>query len=501
MPRESNMMRKPLSALLLGLLTGCSLIPAYHRPAAPIASTWPASASTGPNGPAAADIGWRQFFADPALQSLITLGLQNNRDLRVAVLNVEQAQAQYASDRAGLFPMVDATGTLTRQHIPSDVAGFSSPENIQEYSLGAGSVSWELDLFGKIRSQAKAAEETYLSNADTALSTQISLVAEIASNYYAWLADRESLRVSQDTATAQAHSLELTQMELSHGTATAQDVAQAQSALYTAQAAVSAYQRQVSADMDQLVLLAGTPLPGTLLTQMNAVPGLNAEPPLPKLPAGLPSDLLTRRPDIRAAEHQLMAANANVGAARAAFFPSITLTANGGAASTKLNNLFTAGSGAWLFEPSISVPIFAAGQNFANLDIAKIEKQTQVANYQKVIQSAFHDTADALNARETYVTQVQAETQLVAADSTYYKLANMRFQGGIDSYLNVLVAQDLLLKARLSLIALKLAARQNDITLYKALGGGWEENSTPAATPAAQQMQQPSAKPVKLAPG
>lgn len=491
-------MRKPLSALLLGLLTSCSLIPAYHRPAAPIASTWPASASTGPSGPAAADIGWRQFFTDPALQSLIALGLENNRNLRVAVLNVEQAQAQYASDRAGLFPMVDATGTLTRAQTSS---GLGTPENIDEYSLGAGTVSWELDLFGKIRSQAKAQEETYLSKADTALSAQISLVAEIASNYYAWLADRESLRVAQDTATAQAHSLQLTQMELNHGTATAQDVAQAQSALYTAQASVSAYQRQVSADMDELVLLAGTPLPGTLLDQMNAVSGLDAEPPLPKLPAGLPSGLLTRRPDIRAAEHLLMAANANVGAARAAFFPSITLTANGGVASTGLNNLFADGSGAWLFEPSISVPIFAAGQNFANLDIAKIEKQTDIANYQQVIQSAFHDTADALNARETYVTQVRAETNLVAADSTYYKLANMRFQGGIDSYLNVLVAQDLLLKARLSLIALKLAERQNDITLYKALGGGWEENSTPAATPATQQTQQPSAQPMQLAPG
>jgi outer membrane protein, multidrug efflux system len=338
-------MRKFSSALALALLTGCSLIPAYQRPAAPIAPQWPVS---GPavSGPAAADIGWHSFFADPALQDLIALSLANNRDLRIAALNVQEAEAQYASERANLFPMVDVTASLQRQRIPASVSGFGAPENIREYSLGAGAVSWELDLFGKIRSQAKAAEENYLSDADTQLATQITLVAQISSTYYEWLADREALQVATDAATAEAGSLKLTQMQLDHGETTAIDVAQAQVALNTAQAAAAAYTRQVSQDMDELVLVAGTPLPDDLLTRMNAVPSLDAEAALPDLPAGLPSDLLERRPDIRATEQQLLAANANVGAARAAFFPTITLTANGGVASAGLNQLFSAGQGA-----------------------------------------------------------------------------------------------------------------------------------------------------------
>jgi multidrug efflux system outer membrane protein len=258
------------------------------------------------------------------------------------------------------------------------------------------------------------------------------------------------------------------------------DVAQAQITLNTAQANVAFYTRLVAEDMDELVLLAGAAIPDALLAQMNAVPGLDASPKLPYLPAGLPSDLLERRPDIRAAEHQLLAANANIGAARAAFFPSVTLTASGQTASPGLSNLFGMGSGAWLFEPTISVPIFAAGANFANLDIAKLEKRIEIANYEKTVQSAFHDVSDALNARGTYVAQVQAEQNLVDADNRYYQLADMRFEAGVDNYLNVLLAENALFGARLSLVSLKLAAQQNSITLYMALGGGWQETSAPA---------------------
>ena len=352
--------------------------------------------------------------------------------------------------------------------------------NYRDYSLGAGAVSWELDLFGKIRSQAKAAHETYLSDADMALSAQIALVAEVSSEYYTWLADRESLQISEDTAAAQAHSLQLTQMAAAHGIDTAMDVAQAQTTLDTAQAMVALYTRQVAEDMDELVLLAGTPIPNELLAQMNAVAGLDASPELPDVPAGLPSDLLERRPDIRAAEHVLLSANANIGAARAAFFPSITITANGGTASSGLNHLFGPGQMAWLFNPSLNVPIFAAGQNIANLDMAKVEKKIEIADYEQAIQSAFHDVADALNARGTYVAQVQAEQNLVDADSRYYQLADMRFTAGVDNYLNVLVAENALFSARLTLVSLKLAAQQNSLTLYKALGGGWHETSAPA---------------------
>jgi outer membrane protein, multidrug efflux system len=468
------------SATLLGLLSGCSLIPAYQRPALPVSPEWPASAGPTGSGPAAADIGWRNFFGDPALQGLIALSLANNRNLRVATLNVQEAQAQYRVDRANLFPAVDATAGREVYHTPADVMGTGTAINYREYSLGVGAVSWELDLFGKIRSQAKAAHETYLSDADMALSTQIALVAEVSSEYYAWLADRESLQISEDTAAAQAHSLQLTQMAAARGIDTAMDVAQAQTTLDTAEANVALYTRQVAEDMDELVLLAGAPIPKGLLAQMNAVPGLDASPALPNVPAGLPSDLLERRPDIRAAEHALLAANANIGAARAAFFPSITITANGGTASSGLNHLFGPGQAAWLFNPQLNVPIFAAGQNIANLDIAKVEKRIEIASYEKAIQSAFHDVADALNARATYVAQVQAEQNLVDADSRYYQLADMRFRGGVDNYLNVLVAENALFNARLSLVSLKLAAQQNSITLYEALGGGWQERSGPA---------------------
>lgn len=464
-------MRAGLALLLAALLGGCTLIPAYHRPPLPVSNTWPAT--TPATGTPAADIGWRDMFKDPALQGLISLGLANNRDLRVAVLDVEQAEAQYRIDRASLLPTINGTASAEAEGIPADLSTSGSAGNFHLYSLGAGAVSWELDLFGAIRSKAAAARQSYLGAADTALSARISLVAEIASAYETWLADRESLSIATETAAADAKSVQLTKDELTHGETTALAVAQAEIAYDAALTSVSEYQRLTAEDMDELVLLAGAPIPAGLLQQMQAVSGLNAEPPIPDVPAGLPSDLLTRRPDIRAAEHALLAANANIGAARAAFFPSISLTASGGTESSSLSNLFGPGQGTWLFEPQITVPIFTAGSNLANLDLAKIEKNIEIANYEKSIQSAFHDVADALNARETYVTELQAQENLVAADTRYQDLAEMRFTTGIDSYLNLLVAQTSLLNARLTLVTLQLAARQNAITLYKALGGGW----------------------------
>jgi outer membrane protein, multidrug efflux system len=480
-------MRALATSTLLLTLTGCSLIPAYYRPALPVSEDWPTgpaspNATAGKGGPAAADIGWRDFFADPVLQELVAEALLNNRDLRTAVLNVIEAQAQYRVDWANLFPAIDATASYEQSRTPGDVFGssdtFGSSEKIKEFSLGAGTVSWELDLFGRIRSQARTAREEYLSDADTQLSAQISLVAEVGSAYFTWLADRQALAVSQATAKIQGDSLRLTELQLKHGDETALDVAQAETTLDTAETNVAQFTREVAQDMDELVLLVGAPLPEALITQMNAKTGLDSEPRFLNLPAGLPADLLERRPDIRAAEHTLLAANANIGAARAAFFPEITLTANGGVASSGLNNLFAGGQGSWLLEPSISVPIFTAGQNFANLDIAKVEKRIEIANYEKTIQSAFHDVSDALAARSTYVDQVAAQQSLVDADARFYQLAVMRFRAGIDNYLNVLVAENSLFSDRLAFISLQLAAMQNSITLYKALGGGWQENST-----------------------
>lgn len=483
---------KPVSALMLGLLSGCSLIPAYHRPALPVQNAYPVAG--GGAGPAAADLGWKDFFKDPALQQLISLSLANNRNFRETALNVQQAQAQYRVDRASLFPTIEGDAYQTVTHTPANLSSAGRAITSHEYSLGAQAVSWEIDLFGKLRATAKSAHETFLSDLDTALSTQISLVAQVASEYDTWLADRQSLRISQNTAAADQKSLSLVQLELDNGTVTAQDLAQAQITYDTAAASVAQYQRQVAQDMDELVLLAGAPIPPALLAQMNAVDGLDAEAKLPHVPAGLPSDLLTRRPDIRAAEHELLAANANIGAARAAFFPSISLTASGGVASNSLSSLFSGGQTSWSFQPQITIPIFTAGANIANLDIAKVEKKIQIATYEATIQSAFHDVSDALNGRETYVDQVKYEQDLVNADQRYYTLAQMRFKAGIDTYLNVLVAQNDLLSAQLNLVALQLAQRQNEITLYKALGGGWEANSTPGTQPVPATM--PAAQPV-----
>ncbi|PNG26230.1 hypothetical protein CR492_08880 [Methylocella silvestris] len=476
----------PLTIITLAIsMGGCSLVPDYQRPALPVAANWPGGSVAAGVKPAdmipAADVGWRDFFIDPVMRELIALSLANNRDLRVAVLNVAQAQAQYRSDRASLFPTIDATSGLQWSRTPGDVYGSTSATTMREYSVGLGAVNWELDLFGRIRSQAQQAQETYLSDAATRLSTQISLIAQVASAYLTWLADRDALAVSQNTVKAQGDSLRLTKLKASQGSDNALNVAQAETTLHTAEASVAQYTRQVAQDMDQLVLLVGAPLPDLLVKRMNAAGGLSSQSRFPQLPAGLPANLLERRPDIVAAEHTLLGANANIGAARAAFFPSITLTANNGTASSSVGRLFSKAHGAWLFEPNISVPIFDAGQNLANLDIAKIEERTEVANYEKAIQSAFRDVADALAARGAYVKQVAAEQALVDANALYYHLSDMRFRAGADTYLNVLIAQNALFSAQLTLISLKLAAMQNSVTLYKALGGGWREHSSQAA--------------------
>jgi multidrug efflux system outer membrane protein len=481
------MRRIIVASALLASLAGCSLIPHYDRPDLPTAADYPTGpAFTGRGAQsgsvAAGDLGWRDFFLDPVLQDLIALSLANNRDLRAAAGNVAAARAQYESTHASLFPTIDAVGSADFEREAPGESGYSTALHLNSYSLGLSAVSYELDLFGKIRSQSKQAQEQYFSLAETRQSTQISLVASVASEYLTWLADRDALRVSIATAQAQQRSFDLTKLELTQGTQTMLTLAQAESTLRTAEASVEQYTRQVAQDLDEIVLLAGATLPDALQTRMIAQEGLASAVPFPALPAGLPSDLLQRRPDIRAAEHTLLAANANIGAARAAFFPSVTLTGSGGTASGNLMKLFGAGSASWLFEPQFSVPIFDAGANFANLDYAKIEKRIDIADYEKAIQSAFHDVSDALAGRATYVRQLDAEAKLVDADQRYYNIAKMRSDAGADTYLNVLVAQSSLFSAQINLVSLNLAEQQNLVTLYKSLGGGWTERVKPDPT-------------------
>ena len=335
----------------------------------PVSPAYPVESSA--TGRPAADIGWREFFTDPALRDLIGLAIENNRDLRVAAFNVASAQATYRATRASLFPTIDASAAAEFEHEPKVYTGGLYPIDVNLYNLGLSTVSYELDIFGQFRSQARAARETFLSDAATREETEISLVAQVAAQYLAWLADRDSIAVAAQTIAADRHSYDLRIMTLKQGSGTGLDVAQAESALRTAEASLQQYRRQQFQDLDALVLLLGTPISPDLQARMNAEPSLLGAAVFPDLPAGLPSDLLARRPDIRAAEHTLLSANANIGAARAAFFPAVTLTANGGTASGTLGSLFAAGTGAWVVQPNISVPIFDAGRNFANLDVAR----------------------------------------------------------------------------------------------------------------------------------
>ena len=467
------------------VLSGCSLIPEYQQPALPVAAQYPTGPAYSPAEAAeraAAEQGWRHFFRDPALQQLIQVALVNNRDLKVAALNIEAYRAQYRIQRADLFPAVSANGTGTRQRTPGDLSVSGQPGISSQYSATLGISSYELDLFGRIRSLSEQALETYLSSEEARRSTQISLVASVANAYLTWQADQGLLKLTQDTLATYEQSLKLTSRSSEVGVSSALDLSQARTAVESARVNLARYQRQVAQDQNSLTLLLGTNLPDNL----PAARPLSDEL-LTEVPAGLPSDLLTRRPDILEAEHSLRAANANIGAARAAFFPSISLTANAGTSSADLSGLFKGGSGSWLFTPTINLPIFNAGSLRASLDYSKIQKDIGVANYEKTIQTAFQEVSDGLTARKTYSEQLQAQRDFVQANQDYYRLAERRYRIGIDSNLTFLDAQRSLFSAQQSLITDRLSQLTSEVNLYKALGGGWYERTGQA------QMQQAQA--------
>lgn len=457
------------------VLSGCSLIPDYQQPPAPIASQWPqgqAYAPTEAANIAAAEQGWREYFRDPALQQLIERALLNNRDLRVAALNIEAYRAQYRIQRADLLPAVSADGSGSRQRLPADVAPTGSAGISSQYSATLGVSAYELDLFGRVRSLSQQALETYLSSEEARRSTQISLVASVANAYLTWQADQALLQLTEDTLSAYEESYQLTLRSSEIGVASALDLSQSRTSVEAARVKLAQYQRLVAQDRNGLTLLLGSGLPADL----PASQALDAEL-LSQVPAGLPSDLLQRRPDILEAEHLLKAANANIGAARAAFFPRISLTANAGSLSPDLSGLFGGGSGTWLFQPQISLPIFNAGSLRASLDYSKIQKDISVARYEKSIQTAFLEVADGLAARQTYQRQLQAQRDLVEANQDYYRLAERRYRIGIDSNLTFLDAQRSLFSAQQALITDRLAQLTSEVNLYKALGGGWRERS------------------------
>lgn len=479
-------MKTLLSLSLAGALAGCSLAPKYERPEAPIDAAYPsgpaygAAAQPAAGQVAAADVGWRDFFRDPLLQRILELTLANNRDLRVAALNVEAARAQYRIQRADLLPSVGVAGDASVQRSPGDLTQSGNPQISRQYRVGGAVASWELDLFGRIQSLSEQALQTYLAQDETRIATQLTLISETANAYLTLRADQELLRLTQDTLSSQQDSYKLTKQSYDQGVATALDLSQAEISLRTAERNQAQYLRQVAQDRNALTLLVGQPLPPELLEQLAQATRLPDDIVIADLPAGLPSDLLARRPDVRAAEHVLQGANANIGAARAAFFPSISLTGSAGTASASLGGLFKAGSGAWSFAPQITLPIFAGGSLMANLDLAHVRKRIEVANYEKAIQTGFREVADGLAGRATLDQQITAQRQLVDASQRAYTLADQRFRQGVDSYLSVLDSQRSLYASQQVLIDTRLARLSNLISLYKSLGGGWTERTVTA---------------------
>ncbi|OJB10272.1 multidrug transporter, partial [Burkholderia ubonensis] len=382
--------------------TGCTMAPHYQRPDAPVAQAFPsggvyatqpavAAGARSANGQAATDIGWREFFVDPRLQRLIEIALNNNRDLRVAVLNIAAARAQYQITRADLFPKLDAVGTGDRQRLPNALTAVPGRNITTTYNVGL-QASWELDLFGRIQSLKDQALAKYLATAQARKASEIALVAQVADQYLTVLSTDDLLKVTENTLKSAQASYDLTKLKFDNGTGSELDLRQAQTIVETALANQQAQARARAQAVNALVLLIGQPLPDDLPAGMP----LDAQNFLTDIPAGLPSDLLTRRPDIMEAEQSLLAANANIGAARAAFFPRISLTGAFGTASPTLGGLFKDGTAAWSFAPQITMPIFEGGANLANLDLANVQKRIEIANYEKAIQSAFREVADGL---------------------------------------------------------------------------------------------------------
>lgn len=449
------------------LLAGCSMIPRYERPAAPVPGAFPYPAAR--EGVAAADLPWERFFPDPRLRGMIATALRNNRDLRVAVLNIAQARAQYDIRRADQFPTVAASASAIRA---PDVLGHETTT----YTVGLGISSWEIDFFGRIRSLSEQALAQYLATEEGRKAAQISLVASVANAWLGVVADDELLKLTRETLATRQESQRLTQLRFDNGVASEIDLRAAQSLTETARAALAQFERQRSLDLDALQLLLGEKLPDDLRGDETT-----ASIRLPDVPAGVPSEVLVRRPDVRQAEDQLVAANANIGAARAALFPNITLTATGGTASTELSGLFKAGSWGFTLGPTIAQTIFDAGRNRANLRAAEVSRDIAVAQYERAIQQAFRDVADALAGRGTLADQVDAQLRVVEAESVRTRLTQMRYDNGVASSLDLLDAQRSLFAAQQSLVQARLARLQNQVTLYRSLGGGWTEGAAAEA--------------------
>jgi multidrug efflux system outer membrane protein len=459
------------------------MAPKYTRPDAPVPTQWPSGDAFSQNqpkagAPAAADVSWREFVTDTKLQRVITMALTNNRDLRLAALNVEMARALYGIQRDVLFPAITASGSGAKQRTSTELTQPGDPLVTESYSANLGVLAWEIDFFGRIRSLKDEALEKYLATKAARCSAQTLLVSGVANAYLALAADSEGLTLAKNTLRAQEKAYDLVHQQYTAGIATELDLRQAQIPLETARGSLAQYTRQVAQDENALNLLVGTPVPAELKpTELDRVS------PFKEVAAGLPSDVLLNRPDVLQAEGQLKAANADIGAARAAFFPSISLTGTLGTASTDLSGLFGSGTDTWSFAPRATMPIFDA-RTWAAHRASKVQREMAVAQYEKAIQSAFREVADALAARGTLDQQLAAQQSLVDALTVTQRLATERFEKGVDSYLVVLDAQRSLFAAQQGLVSLRLATIANQVRLYAVLGGGGEEDGASVASKA-----------------
>lgn len=469
------------------LLTACStLAPDYERPVSVVPDTWAATPTTptAPSAstntavaPAADGLDWQAFIADDKLRSVIALALKNNRDLRVSTLNVERLQALYQVQRADLLPSVNAGVGQSAQRLPGDLSGTGQSMISRQYSGTVGISAYELDLFGRVRSLKDAALSQYMATEQAQRSAQISLVSQVSVAYMTLAADRERLALAEQTLQSRRETLRLTQRMHELGVSSALDLRQVQSTVDSARADVASYSSLVAQDLNALTLLVGTPVASELLPTAISSAALTLTQ---DLSAGLPSDVLLRRPDVQQAEKTLEAANANIGAARAAFFPRISLTASAGTASADLDNLFKSGQESWSFVPQISIPIFSGGRNRANLRVSELDRDIAVAQYEKAIQSAFKEVSDALAQRATVGEQTDAQEALAASTQDAFRLARARYEKGIDDYLSTLDAQRSSYTAQQALISARLAQQVNRVTVYKVLGGGSSQGNIAA---------------------
>jgi len=469
--------RSIISTVVLATLalTGCvSMAPDYERPEAPVPQQWrgATAASIATRGEQASvalgDIEWESFFQDERLRQVIAMALEHNRDLRIALLNIEKARAQYRIQGAELLPSVDVQASQSASRTPASSSATGESVVSRQYSAQVGFSSYELDLFGRIRSLKDEALQTFLSTAESQRSTRLSLIAEVAGSWLSLAADNELLDLARETLESQRKTLGLSEQRHALGLDSGLDLAQVRTSVESARADVARYQEQVEEDRNALELVTGVSVPQALLPGGSVKDAIKLAP----IPAGLDSSVLLARPDVVSAEHSLKAANANIGAARAAFFPTISLTASAGRSSDQLSDLFSGANRSWSFVPSIQIPIFNAGSLRASLDVSEVERDITVAEYEKTIQTAFREVADALSVRVSMQERLAAQQALVQASSRAYQLADARYRNGVDSYLDALDAQRSLYSAQQDLISLSLTEATNRVTLYKVLGGG-----------------------------